>query len=208
MLVFIDESGDPGFDIERGASELFVVAAVMFQNDDDAERCSSRIDLVRGELGLPEHVEFRFVKSSHTVRLRFLEQVAGHNFFYLGIVIDKRKLTRRQFPSSSAFYEYIVGLSLEFLRPHLQGAAVDVDRGGSADFGKRLCRQISKNLKGQDGKPLLKRIRTVASKGSNLMQLADMVCGAIARSFRGRKADDVVYHKIIQHREIGVHERP
>jgi Protein of unknown function (DUF3800) len=127
---------------------------------------------------------------------------------YLAIVIDKRKLTRRLFPSSSSFYEYIVGLSLEFLRPHLPGASVDVDRSGSADFGKKLCRQIAKNFKGKDGKPLLRRIRTVASKGSNLMQLADMVCGAVGRSFRGRKADDACYRRIIQHRELAVHERP
>lgn len=208
MFIFIDESGDPGFDIERGASELFVVAAVMFNEERDASACSARVDQIRRECGLPPHVELRFVKSSHKVRQRFLDQVSGCNFFYLAVVIDKRKLTSRQFPSSSSFYEYIVGLTLEFLRPHLQGASVDVDRSGSADFGKKLCSHISKNLRGKDGKPLLRRIRTIPSHSSNLMQLADMVCGAVARSVRGRKKQDGSYRKIIIHRELGLHERP
>ena len=31
MLVFIDESGDPGFSLERGASPIFVAAMVIFE---------------------------------------------------------------------------------------------------------------------------------------------------------------------------------
>lgn len=35
MLVFIDDSGDPGFKIEKGSSSVFVIALVIF--DDDLE---------------------------------------------------------------------------------------------------------------------------------------------------------------------------
>jgi hypothetical protein len=34
VLVFIDESGDPGFKLERGSSPVFVVAMVIFQTSE------------------------------------------------------------------------------------------------------------------------------------------------------------------------------
>jgi hypothetical protein len=33
MLVFVDESGDPGMEPERGASDVFVTVAVIFEDD-------------------------------------------------------------------------------------------------------------------------------------------------------------------------------
>lgn len=40
MIVFIDESGDPGFKIESGSSEVFVLALVVFDDNLEAEKAS------------------------------------------------------------------------------------------------------------------------------------------------------------------------
>jgi hypothetical protein len=34
MLVFIDESGDPGFKLKKGSSPIFVVTLVAFRDHD------------------------------------------------------------------------------------------------------------------------------------------------------------------------------
>jgi hypothetical protein len=57
LLVFIDESGDPGFDIEHGSTPLFVVTAVIFRAEAAASACRDRIRAVRAELGLPAGVK-------------------------------------------------------------------------------------------------------------------------------------------------------
>ena len=36
MLVYIDESGDAGFRVDRGSSPVFVAAMVIFDSADDA----------------------------------------------------------------------------------------------------------------------------------------------------------------------------
>ena len=41
MLVFVDESGDPGMKLGAGSSDLFVLTAVLFQDRDEALRCDS-----------------------------------------------------------------------------------------------------------------------------------------------------------------------
>jgi len=124
-------------------------------------------------------------------------------------VIDKRKLDRAIVPHGrQSFHQYVVGLTLELWRQYLSGAAVDIDKGGGESFSKSLCKYISQNFKGRDGKPLLKRVRTRNSQNSNLLQLADMVCGAVMRSYKstGPGADD--YRQLIRARELEVIVRP
>src|SRR6267143_26671 len=55
MVVFIDESGDPGMKLDAGASLFFVVTAVAFQSEDDALACTEKIDELREAAGLPSH---------------------------------------------------------------------------------------------------------------------------------------------------------
>jgi hypothetical protein len=43
MLVFIDESGDPGFRLDKASSPLFVVAKVVFASAEDARATSELI---------------------------------------------------------------------------------------------------------------------------------------------------------------------
>jgi len=40
MIVFIDDSGDPGFKIMRGSSAVFVLAFVIFNDELEAEKTS------------------------------------------------------------------------------------------------------------------------------------------------------------------------
>jgi len=51
MLVFIDESGDPGLKIEKGSSRFFTIALVIFEDKEEALACDQRIKLLKRELG-------------------------------------------------------------------------------------------------------------------------------------------------------------
>lgn len=62
MLVFVDESGDPGLKLEQGSSTHFVVALVIFEDHDEAQAADDRIGLLRRELRLDPRYEFRFNK--------------------------------------------------------------------------------------------------------------------------------------------------
>ena len=56
-LVLVDESGDPGF--KPGPSRYFSVAFVPFEEQEEANACHQRIDLLRHEPRLAEDHEFR-----------------------------------------------------------------------------------------------------------------------------------------------------
>jgi hypothetical protein len=66
MLIFIDESGDPGFKLEKGASPIFVAAMVMFSTTGDATLTQAAIE--KGKARQAHKREFKFNKCSHKVR--------------------------------------------------------------------------------------------------------------------------------------------
>lgn len=53
MLVFIDESGDPGLKLDSGSTDYFIVTLVAFEDRDEATAADQRIQLLKGELGFP-----------------------------------------------------------------------------------------------------------------------------------------------------------
>src|SRR5579864_6413672 len=105
MLVFIDESGDPGMELAKGASDVFVTVAVIFEDDAQADACSHRIDSLRKELGLPAHVEFKFTKSSNKFRTSFLSAISSFNFFFMAVVIQKERLAKEDLRKKESFYQ-------------------------------------------------------------------------------------------------------
>ena len=48
MLVFIDESGDPGLKFGSGSSDYSVVTLVVFEENEDADFADSKIHLQLG----------------------------------------------------------------------------------------------------------------------------------------------------------------
>jgi hypothetical protein len=55
---------------------------------------------------------------------------------------------------------------------------------------------------------IIRKVKSESSHSSNLLQLADMVCGAVARSFRPDKKNGDQFKKIIGHRELYVQVWP
>lgn len=55
MLVFIDDSGDPGFKINRGSSRYFVIALVIFKDELEAEKTAVAIKELRRSFKFPDY---------------------------------------------------------------------------------------------------------------------------------------------------------
>lgn len=205
MLVFIDESGDPGLKIEKGSSRFFTVALVIFENKDEALACDQRIGLLKKELGWEENSEFHFKRNSDKVRQAFLQAVAPYNFFYYGIVINKdpKKLWGEGFRDKRSFYKYACGLVFQNAREKLENSIVVIDKSGGLDFRRKLAKYLRRKIN-EENKRLIKKVKMQRSKGNNLLQLADYAAGVINRSIQKRKKYADKYRKIIAHREIYV----
>jgi len=201
--MFIDESGDAGLKIDCGSSRYFMVALAAFEDHDEASAAHERIDLLRREMGLPNRFEFHFNKMKPELRKQFLTVIAPFDFFYWGIVIDKAELIRRGFQFHDSMYNYACGLVFENAKPRLGNTIVVMDGSGSKEFHNQMKTYLARRVRDDAGKCLIRKVKIQDSRKNNLLQMADMIVGAIARSYSG-KADAREYRKLIAHREIYV----
>lgn len=88
MLVFIDESGCPGFKFTRGSDPVFGIGMVIFADRAAATRTEQAIAAVRQRTG--HKPEFKFSKSSDRLRDEFGGSACflpdGTNWFHRGNV--------------------------------------------------------------------------------------------------------------------------
>ena len=89
MLVFVDDSGDPGFKIDKGSSLVFVIACVVFDDELEAEKTAVVIKELRRKLKFPDSVEFKFNNSRKEVKELFLNTVNTYKFKIRCLVIVK-----------------------------------------------------------------------------------------------------------------------
>jgi hypothetical protein len=58
------------------------------------------------------------------------------------------------------------------------------------------------------GTVLIRKVAMEASHTNHLLQVADMICGAVARSYNREKPDRSGYRELIDHREMRVQVWP
>ena len=179
MLVLIDESGDAGFKITRGSTPFFVVVMVIFRDLEEAERTSKAIAEARDRLRVKP--EFKFNKCSNIVRDGFFGAVRPFTFQVRALVVEKGKVYSDHLrENKERFYNYFVKMLLSHDYETLKGARVKIDGSGDREFKRELERYLRRQL--EAGK--IHSVKFADSHRDNLVQLADMAAGAIARSYR------------------------
>jgi len=184
MLVFIDESGDPGFKLLKGASPVFVLVMVIFDCADDARAMD---DLIAKSKARRIHKgEFKFNKCRDEIRDLYFDEVTRGNFRVRAIVVKKELIYSPRLQSDKeVFYEYFVKAMIRNDGGTLQNAKIVIDGSGDREFRQNLAAALRRRMK--DG--VVKDVRFKDSDAVPLIQLADMCVGAIARSYRNDRAN-------------------
>lgn len=201
MLVFIDESGDTGMKLDKGSSRFFIITVLFFEDDEEALKCDLKINEIRKTLGLKNEYEFHFSEASKRVKEVFIESIIKYNFFYITMVINKEALYGEGFKYKDPFYKYVCGLVLENSKPVLDNAKIVLDGSGSKNFRLQLASYLRKKIN-TEGSKKIKDVKIQDSKKNNLIQLADMICGSVARSFTSNAKDKNDYRKKLLAKEF------
>jgi len=182
MYVFIDDSGDAGFKLESGSSQLFVIACCIFESAEHAEQTSNKVRALRNELGWSSLSEFKFSKTKLELQKRFFSRLDPDLFFIRSIVVDKKMVDSESLKSDyESFYTYVIQLVLTNSGGTIQRASVKIDGSGSRDYRtaakKYLFAEVNKS-----GSQSLRKVSFVKSHTDLLIQVADMFAGCIRRS--------------------------
>jgi hypothetical protein len=96
MLVFIDESGHPGFKFSRGSDPVFGIGMVVFADSAAASATNQCLDELRAQL--QRKTEFKFSKSTDRLRDAFFPRIATCPFTIRALLVRKD-------PSTGNFHE-------------------------------------------------------------------------------------------------------
>lgn len=200
MIIFIDESGDPGFKITKGSSTVFVVALVIFDDELDAEETALKIKKLKKSLHRSELFEFKFNKSSKKQRIQFLHLVKTGKFRIRAIVFEKEKIYSRNLRTTKdKFYNYAVRLVLDHNNDTIKNAKIRIDGLGEREFKRSLTVYLRNQLNLKE-KAIVHDLKFRNSNKDVLIQLADMIVVSVKRSFNKEKTDHDTYRKIIEKR--------
>lgn len=185
--------------LDEGATALYTVTAVVFYDRGIADECYRRIEELRQLLRVTK--EFHFSKLSHPSRMQFFEEVAKFQFEYLAVVFDKRRIAQQGIVMTTPFVQHPVKAIFSAIAPQLKGATIVFDKTGSSHFRKTLAKQLKGEINRQFGREVVRKVKNEASHSHALLQLADMVCGAVNRSCLNSRKNPNEYRDMIKTRE-------
>jgi hypothetical protein len=94
-----------------------------------------------------------------------------------------------------------VSIVCENARALLSGAKIVIDKNGDRFFRQELEKHLKRQMAGADGNCLIRKVGMEASHSNNLVQLADMICGAVARSFNTGSVESHRFRDCLKKRE-------
>lgn len=193
QLVFIDDSGDPGF---RGAtSPNFVMAAAVFVNKAMATKLNKAISDFRRSLGWQEGTEFKFRKTNKRIIKELLGLISGFDFDIYAVYVDKTSYKNMlSVIDQEKLYNWTIKELLK--RIPLNEAIVKIDGRSDRQNRRRVASYLRREV--NVGEKKIAKVGPENSVNDNLIQLADLIAGAINRSMLLDKTDAKEYISIIE----------
>jgi len=196
QLVFIDDSGDPGFkDI---SSKIFVLSAILIADEEESKKLDSMIDNYKKELGWDLKHEFKFNKTRKSQKIELLRR---SSYFRYDIYVVYSEKEKREKLKDVVFYNMSVEKILKNIP--IRNATVYIDGKYDRKYKAQLKSYIRKKLNSKKDRKIKNFIPT-ESTDNNLIQLADIIAGSINRSFHIEKTDSSDYVKIIKNKIIEI----
>jgi hypothetical protein len=197
--VYVDESGDPGTRFRLGSPAIFVVSLVIVN---DPTPIVVALDALRQAFGKPSY-EFKFTAMNDSARERFFLTLAKQDFRAHCRVLDKRLVLNRTSLTATDVYVRVLTRALGDVLDDLVHANVVIDQSAKV---RKAQRQLTERIRGElclgsSGDAIINDIRFANSRTETLVQVADMIAGAVARSLT--RADDR-FVKLIPTRRLTV----
>jgi hypothetical protein len=188
-IAFIDEFGTNSLDFEKkDISSHFIITCILIKKD-KIEDVMTEIEMVRRNNFQTGEMKSNGVGENHKRRMKILAELVKSDFRIFALIVDKRKLMGEGFGYKPSFYKFLFGLIYKDLYKVFAQVDVHMDEHGGEQFMKGFIKYIRKNHPPDLFTPENK-ISFEKSEENILIQLADFICGSLARIFDETKKTD------------------
>ena len=196
--IFLDDSGDTG--LRNSNTDQFIVAAVIVTDEEKKKLLTEAINLFRRRLGWVELHEFKFSKTEKVILVELIDFIKGFDFEAYVVVLDKKEVDVNIVPKEKiSIYNHVLKELL--LRVSRSNQVVTIDGKIGKKYDKQVQAYLRQNLRERGVRNT--SIKFVDSRKEPLVQLADIIAGAVARSYKD-KTDAGKYLKLLEDKIIKI----
>jgi hypothetical protein len=182
-VIYIDESGSP--DVLNLAPPVFVVGAVVIDSRQDLADLDQRFKNAFATIHRPEDHELKTSGLSVAKHARVLRELSLLEYQWAAACFVKAKLDSAGFADPKTFYRYAFQFLVGDLLTVAWQADLVIDENSTPEFQAQLETYLRLQ---NSGLPVgrLQSIKFSPSGKSRLVQLADLVAGAVRLSVEGQ----------------------
>ncbi|MGE0811720.1 MAG: DUF3800 domain-containing protein [Vicinamibacterales bacterium] len=200
-IVYIDESGNPDTGDRNPTS--FVVAAVVIESRQELASLDQRFRNAFATIRRPESHELKTSGLSVAKHARVLRELSLLDYQWAAACFDKQRLNSPGFADPKTLYRYAMQFLVGDLLTLAWQADLVIDQHSTVEFQRQLADYLRRQ---NSGLPVnsLNDVSFSDSSKSRLIQLADLVAGAVRRSIER----EPVPLREIEHKMIGLQHWP
>jgi len=202
-FIYIDDSGDAG--LKGSITDRLIIAAVIMVDEDKKTALNDAINLYREQLGWHELDEFKFAKTNKAILVDLINHIKSFDYKAYAVVLDKSEIDIESIPKEKvSIYNHVLKELLLRVCKDKQSITIDGKYGKKHDAEVRVY--LRKQLR--DNGIVGTSIRFIDSRKDSLVQLADIVVGSVARSYKNKTDSqryiDLLKDKIIKIEKIDI----
>jgi hypothetical protein len=198
QFLAIDDSGDAG--LRNSNTDQLIIAAVIIADEEKRKLLTEAINLFRRRMGWVELHEFKFHKTEKRILVDLIDFIKGFDFKAYVVVLDKRDINPSRVQKSMVSL-YNHALKELLLRVSVNDQVVIIDGEAAKKHAGKVRAYLRQNLKANGIEKTT--IRFVDSRKDSLVQLADIIAGAVARSYKD-KTDAQKYIKLLKDKIVKI----
>ena len=183
----------------KGSSALFTIGIAVFHDAAVADACRAGIQTLRRDSGMKlSGVEsaFHYCEMGKGHREAFFDTVAGFQFQFFTGTITKERLSGKGWQKKEYMYQRAGILALDQALDELSEAKLLFAATSGRQFDWKFLRFLKKHAGYRDDVQVIKDTHRMEPYKDDLIQLIDMVCGAVLYKDPG-------YYRLIRHRDGG-----
>ncbi|WP_141750267.1 MULTISPECIES: DUF3800 domain-containing protein [unclassified Brevibacterium] len=187
MWVFIDDSGDPGMQLNKGSSRYIVMSACIFRDPKQIENLKSISEQCAAKRS--HRVEFKYNNTKDKTKRLYFDLIKSLDFAVRAIYADKELIHSPKLRNNgNALKSYLIKMLLERNWGQITNAKIIIDGNDLAAFDIP-DNQYLMGLVNRDVPGTVHSVKFDDSKVNRGIQLADMTAGAIGRHLMNAKAN-------------------
>lgn len=191
-FLYIDESGDLGFDFARkNPSSFFTITLLIVNGEEENKKMKKQVELTLKRKLNPKAKRKRIIpelkgtNTTLTIRKYFYERVKDIDFEIYSLTINKKKVTKELQRNKQRLYNYVVRLLLDRVpfNNKLSQLLIFLDKSKNKKQIQDCNRYLVGNIEGRI--PLTSQVDIYHEDSQKIRQLqaVDIFCYGIARKY-------------------------